>query len=141
MADPGRFTTLPGRLPFGQILRFSITGILATLTHFAVLTTGVEVFGLPPIPTNGLAFCVAVIVTYLGQSLWVFRARGHNTAQMGRFVATALLGLVSNVGLMALVVRGLGLPYQVGFVTALICVPLMTFVANKFWVFSECRDR
>lgn len=125
------------RLPLGEILRFGVVGVLATLTHFAVLTLAVEAVGLPPAPSNGLAFCVAVCVTYLGQSIWVFRQTDHGGTRMAKFLLTALGGLAANVGIMALAVDVLGLDYRVGFVTGLVLVPAGTYLVNKFWVFTH----
>lgn len=130
---PGLFK----RLPKGEILRFGVVGILATLTHFGVLTLSVETVHLPAAISNGLAFCVAVIVTYLGQSYWVFSNPDHNLVRIRKFLMTALGGLLANIALMWGIVNGLGLDYRIGFATALILVPAATFVINKYWVFAR----
>ncbi|MFV0244799.1 MAG: GtrA family protein [Qingshengfaniella sp.] len=129
-----------GHRVLGQVIRFGITGITATLVHFLVLTGAVEILGLSPVLANGLAFSVAVSVTYLGQSRWVFHAKAvRGTAAAGRlsrFAVSVLAGLAGNMGIMALATRGLGLDYRIGFAAGLILVPVATFVLNKFWVFG-----
>lgn len=125
------------RLPPGEVLRFAIVGIAATATHFAVLAAGVELAGLDPVAANGIAFASAVCVTYLGQSLWVFRVAAHSLAQLRKFLTAAIGGFLANIGLMALITDGLGLHYLVGFATVTVLVPLGTFLANKFWVFTH----
>lgn len=124
-------------VPGWEIVRFAITGVLATVTHYLVLWAGVEQAGMSPVPANGLAFCTAVGVTYAGQSLWVFRVETHGWAQLRKFLVTALAGLAANMGLMALLNRGLGLDYRVAFLVILVVVPAGTFVANKYWVFAR----
>lgn len=123
-------------LPAGEVLRFAIVGIIATLTHFFVLTLGVEVVGMDPVPTNGVAFACAVCVTYLGQSLWVFRVRTHSLRQVQKFLFSAGAGFVANLALMALITGVLDLHYLIGFATVTVIVPLCTFLTNKFWVFK-----
>ncbi len=130
-----RLRRLRAHVPTGEVLRFAAVGVVATQVQFCVKTHAVEAALQPPDTPNGLAFCAAVAVTYLGQSHWVFRAPQHSLARLQKFLLTALGGLAANIGIMALVVNGLGLPYQVGFVTALLLVPTATFVINKLWVF------
>lgn len=120
-----------------QVLRFGVVGILATAVHFAVLRAGVELLGAPPAPMNGLAFCVAFFVSYLGQSRWVFGGGSAGAARLARFAASAVGGLLGNVGIMALAVNVLGLPYEWGFALALVLIPALTFFVNKLWVFSS----
>jgi putative flippase GtrA len=141
MADSDTGRLLQTVLPAGEVLRFAVVGIAATLTHFTALTLGVEAAGLAPTPANGLAFCTAVLVTYLGQSLWVFRVSGHGLMQIQKFLVSAVTGFVSNIALMAAIVQGLGLHYYVGFAAVTTIVPFGTFLANKFWVFAQQRDR
>lgn len=124
-------------LPVDEILRFGVVGILATLVHLGVLTAGVEQAGVSPVLMNGIAFCLAVGVTYFGQSIWVFRNRERSTAQFMRFGVSVLAGLFGNMAIMAVAVKLMHQHYVVGFTAALIIVPAATFVLNKFWVFGK----
>lgn len=136
-STPGILARVLHRLPSGEILRFGITGIIATLTHFGVLTLGVELFGYAPTPSNGVAFVCAVCVTYLGQSFWVFRVPAHSLRQVLNFMISAGAGFAANIAIMALVTGVLDLHYHIGFAIVTVLIPLCTFVANKFWVFAH----
>lgn len=126
------------KLLTSEILRFGIVGVAATLTHFLVLTLGVERLGLDPAIANGMAFCVALLVTFFGQSLWVFRGHaGINAATLAKFGVSLLAGLAGNMAIMAICTRVLGLPYQVGFLAGLVIIPAASYVLNKFWVFRR----
>ena len=124
-------------LPVDEILRFGVIGVLTTLVHLGVLTAGVEQAGVSPVLMNGIAFCLAVGVTYFGQSIWVFRNRERSTAQFMRFGVSVLAGLFGNMAIMAVAVKLLHQHYAIGFTAALIIVPAATFVLNKFWVFGK----
>lgn len=121
-----------------EIARFGCIGVAATLTHFLLLRLGVERLGLRPTPANGLAFSVALLVTFLGQSLWVFRGYGRIGLDLvGKFGASLLVGLIGNMGIMALCTRVMGLSYQTGFLVGLIVVPAISYLLNKLWVFRR----
>ena len=124
-------------LPIEQVLRFGVVGIITTLLHLGVLTTGVEWAGVPPVWMNGAAFCLAMWVTYIGQSTWVFHNRTRSTTQFMRFATSALIGLFANLAIMAIAVKLLHQHYIVGFSLALVLVPTTTFILNKFWVFGR----
>ena len=123
--------------PAGQVIRFGVTGILATATHYAVLRFGVETLGIHPALATVSAFCLAVMASCIGQSHWVFRRKLDNARGLGRFLATATGGLLANVAIMFAAVDLLGLHYLAGFLTALFVVPAGTFAAGRFWVFAE----
>lgn len=142
ISSKGRFLSLP---VMGEVVRFGVTGLFATLVHFLVLTTAVELLALSPVLANGLAFCVAVTVTYLGQSRWVFReaqkvSGAAAAGRLSRFGVSVVAGLLGNMGIMALATRGLGLNYRIGFLAGLVIVPVAIFVINKFWVFGGSRN-
>jgi putative flippase GtrA len=127
---------LAQRAPSGQVLRFGVVGVAATLVHLGTLRLGVERAGIAPAVANGIAFATAVSVTYFGQALWVFRRFDHSLSRLRRFAVSVVGGLIANVGIMAFAVQLLGLHYLVGFAAALTLVPAGTFIVNKFWVFS-----
>ncbi len=75
--------------------RFALVGMLATGVHFAVaLATLKLLVGSPPL-ANAAGFTFAVILSYLGHSVFTFRAT-VTTSSAARFVivslATVMLG-------------------------------------------------
>ena len=121
----------------GEVLRFGVVGIAATLVHVGVLTFGVEAIGVRPTLMNGVAFLMAVLVTYFGQSIWVFRNPVFNIFRMGKFIVVALTGLLANLVIMVLAVDFFRMHYLLGVVVALIVVPTQTLLINKFWIFKK----
>ncbi|MGB3146839.1 MAG: GtrA family protein [Paracoccaceae bacterium] len=120
-----------------EIIKFAVVGVTATLVHYGILSAGVDGVGISPVLMNGIAFSVAVLVTYFGQSYWVFQVRRRSAAQLGRFGVSVIAGLIGNMAIMAIAVNGFGLPYHYGFIAGLIIVPATTFLINKFWVFAD----
>lgn len=121
-----------------EILRFVLVGGMATLVHFTVLSLAVERGDLDPALANGAAFLSAVGVTFLGQSLWVFRGHGRlSLPKILRFAISLAAGFATNVTIMAVATRILNLDYRVGFLAGLVVATGLGFVLNKFWVFGR----
>lgn len=121
------------------MVRFGVVGLVATLVHYAALTVLVELLAIPPALANGLSFCAAVAVSYFGQASWVFNVDRKAPQAPARFGLIAVLGLLANVGIMAVSHDMLGLDYRIGFIVSVVIVPMLTFLANKFWVFRPHR--
>lgn len=124
-------------LPVCEIVRFGVVGMAATMLHYLVLSAGVEFADASPVVMTGIAFLCAVGVTYVGQSIWVFRVRRHGAPRVVRFGISVLAGLVGNVAIMGATVNLLQLDYTIGFIAGLILVPAATYLLNKKWVFAE----
>lgn len=125
--------------PGPQFARFALVGAAATVTHALALTLLVEALGVNATVANGLAFALAVQVTYWGQRLWVFQRKPANALGLVRFAITAGVGLMLNVGIMAIVVDGMQLDYRIGLGLALLAVPLISFILSRKWVFATPR--
>ena len=120
----------------GQGLRFGAVGLAATLLHVVLVLALVEGPDLPVLLANGLAFCAALALSYLGNHGWTFRANGGHQRHAPRFLAVALAGLVLNQAIMAASVDGFGLDYRLGLALVVTLVPLLSFLANRTWVFQ-----
>ena len=140
-----------GPRALAQAARFGAVGLAATAVHYAVLVGCVDGAGLAAAPSNGLAFLVALSVTFLGQSVWVFpgapsaaardagglaaRLAQADALRLARFAAAAVAGFAANAAVMALAVDAAGLPYRAGFAIGLAVVPPLSFVLARSWVF------
>ena len=113
-----------------------MVGVTATLTHAAILMV-LTSMGWNPSVSTGLAFLVALGVTYGGQSLWVFEHNTHNTLTTGRFVLVALMGLLGNVSIMFVATEMFQWHPLAGLAMAVVTIPAATFVINKHWVFKN----
>lgn len=118
----------------GEVFRFGVVGVTATLVHFLVLNGAVGAIG--TVLANGFAFCCAVGVTYFGQSIWVFKQQPLNLYRLRRFMVSAIGGLGANMGLMAILAEGVGWHHNLVFALSLVVVPSFLFFLNKFWVFK-----
>ena len=121
-----------------QLIKFIIVGSLAAFVHLGVLRTVVGYFSLTPLSGNAIAFAIAFIVSYTGQSLWTFNHKQHEHKGAAlRFLATQLLcSFVLNQGLYALLLGLTSLNYMLASFIVLITVPLVTYTLSKYWAFK-----
>jgi putative flippase GtrA len=117
------------------LLRFAISGGLATAVHASLFVGLIEWFSLRPIIAAAVAFSIALLVSYGMNYHWTFSVSGPHRVMLPRFVVVAILGLFLNLGITYTVVDVLGYWYGYALLLVVMFVPLMTFVLSKLWVF------
>jgi putative flippase GtrA len=118
-----------------RFIRYGTVGAIATATHYALLVLVVEAFGWPAWLGSGLGAVVGAQVAYAGNRRWTFAHRGRVAASWPRFQATALLGALTGMAIVAAGVR-LGLHYLLAQVIATGAGLLLTFAVNRRWTFG-----
>ena len=118
------------------LLRFAISGGLATAVHASLFVSLIEWFSMRPFIAAGVAFSVALLVSYGMNYHWTFSVSGPHRVMLPRFVAVAVLGLFLNLGITYTMVDVLGYWYGYALLLVVMLVPLMTFVLSKLWVFN-----
>ena len=117
-----------------HFLRYSTVGAFATATHYLVLVAAVELAGWPAYLGSGVGAVVGAQVAYAGNRWFTFGHRGAIRASWPRFQATALLGALLGMAIVALGVR-LGVHYLLAQVVATLASLLLTFAINRSWTF------
>ena len=123
----------PGALSFGMI------GVVNTLVDLGVFLVAHNVFALPLVPANVLAWLVAVSGSYVMNSFITF---AHESAQLrlrdyGGFVASGIAGVVTNTTV--LVIAAYWMPVLSAKLLAILA-SLVNFSLSHFLVF-RARDR
>jgi putative flippase GtrA len=119
------------------LIRFAISGGLATLTHIAVFVLLVEGLSMRPLYASVPAFLTAVGVSYGMNFRWTFDAQGPHHVMLPRFLLVALVGLGLNMLITWLVVDVGHYWYGYALAAVVVIVPLVTFSLSKLWVFSK----
>ena len=127
---------LPGhRTVVHEPLGFFAVGVAATLTHLCVGLGGFYVLdlGLGALEANFIAFCVAYLVSYLGNATLAFPHTRLGPASFFRFLAVSLASLGLNQALVYVLVDIAGRPYWQTLIVVLMMVPPLTFLTMKHW--------
>ncbi|ATX79911.1 Putative flippase GtrA (transmembrane translocase of bactoprenol-linked glucose) [Mariprofundus aestuarium] len=127
------------RKEVGQVLRFGLVGIMATVTHVITVLFLVEWGGWGPLWANFVAFSLAVFVSFIGHYHWTFNASTPYATAFPKFFTIALLGLGLNQAIMFSLVNLLGWDYRLGLAAVIMVVPAITFLASRFWAFQPAH--
>ncbi len=120
----------------GKVLRFAISGGLATAVHVSTFVVLVEWLAVRAVPAAGIAFIVALLVSYGMNYHWTFSVAGPHRVMLPRFALVAVLGLLFNLAVTYAVVDVAGYWYGYALLLVVLMVPTMTFVLSKVWVFN-----
>jgi putative flippase GtrA len=122
------------RHALSQLMRYAVVGAVATLVHYLLLVACVELAGWPAWLASGFGAVAGAQIAYYGNRRFTFAHGGARAASWPRFQATALLGAVAGMGVVALAVRA-GLYYLLAQVLATLLMLLLTFGINRRWTF------
>ena len=117
-----------------QLMRYAAVGAVATVVHYLLLVVCVELGAWPAWLASGFGAVAGAQVAYYGNRRFTFAHRGTLAASWPRFQATALLGAVAGMGVVALAVR-MGLYYLLAQLLATLLMLLLTFGINRRWTF------
>ncbi|MFT4247503.1 MAG: GtrA family protein [Pseudomonas sp.] len=122
----------------GQVVRYVVNGLVATVIHYSVLRLNMEVLGMTSAgAANGVAALFGIAVSFLGNRYFVFRAGDGGFARQGRLFLL-IYGCIATLhaGILYLWADVYGLDYTLGFVLATGMQVACSFLANKFMVFK-----
>jgi putative flippase GtrA len=131
--------SLLARYTFGQqesvdrLLRFATVGAITTTLDFVLFTSFVAT-GAAPGPANTLSYSCGILVSYVLNRSWTFRAR-HSHLQALKFVLGTLTGLVISTCLVALLARWIPAP-----LAKILSVPPVfawNYLVARLWVFRK----
>lgn len=116
-----------------KIIRFSISGIVATAVHFSVAWMVFHLIAPQASIANAVAFVVANIVSYVLHTLWTFSSRMAGP-QFLRFVVVSGVGFALSVGIPLVIGPE---HFWLSTIPVLVAVPASSFLLHNFWTFRS----
>ena len=119
---------------------FAVVGVVNTLVDLGVFLAAYQLFGMPLIPANVLAWLVAVSGSYVMNSFTTFAAESGGRLDWrayGAFVASGLLGVVANTA--TLVVASYWIPVLAAKLLAIVASFVVNFSLSHLVVFRAPR--
>ena len=94
----------------GQIAKFGIVGVVATVIDYAVLMLLSQGFGMDPVVAAGISFCVSLVFNYVASMCYVFSHKEgmSRKKEFAIFIALSAIGFALNELIMKLGVMTLG---------------------------------
>lgn len=123
----------------GQLVRYGITGLVATLINIGIYHGCVAIGGLDPNLAWTIGFFGAAGAGYVMHGTFSFRGHGGRDRQhvrIGRFMIVSLISFGLNSLWVWLLVQYLALPIWAPYPPVLLVTPLLVFWLNRQWVFE-----
>lgn len=123
----------------GQLIRYLINGVIATLAHYGVLRFNIEVLNIPLAGVaNAIAAVFGIAVSFFGSRYFVFRGQQGSVVKQGSmFIAVYACIALLHALVMYVWTDRLGYDYRIGFLLATGMQMAFSFLANKFLVFKK----
>ena len=118
-----------------RLLRYAASGGASALTHFGIglaLTEGPHV---PPVAASTTGFVASILVSYVLQHAWVFRATTAHAVAGSRFAVVTAAAFTLNTVVLWLGTEVLHAPYPVVQAVALVAIPVLNYTLNSRWTF------
>jgi putative flippase GtrA len=122
-----------------RYVRFVVVGTAAAATHFLVAVGFVSLSQWPPQFANIAGYIVALVASYLGQSLWTFAQPTVSVMHFAKFSVTSLSGFILNATAYAALLHWTRLDYRVALILVLLLVAFLTFLGLSKWVFAVTK--
>lgn len=126
------------RLPWlGRLLRFGVTGLIATGIHVLVAVTLIARLHTLPYIANPIAFVTATAFSYAANTLWSFSSRmNHRTLR--RYACVSAFGCAATAAV-AGAAEAAGLDYRTGILLVIALVTPVTFGLHSRWTYRAVR--
>jgi putative flippase GtrA len=119
-----------------QLMRFGIIGVLAALTHYAIVMILTNT-GIQPAWANLIAFVIAFWVSYFGHRYFSFAAREVSHQQtLPRFIIVAVFGFILNETLLLLMLHFTSVTIAIGLPFIILLTAIFTFVLSRQFAFD-----
>lgn len=121
----------------GQLMKFGVVGIIATVIDFVVLTILTETFGVYYLTSAAIGFIVATLFNYVVSMRYVFKSRfgrHEKRKELIIFILLSLVGLGLNQFFMWLFVEFFSIFYIFSKVLATVLVMAWNFVSRKIFI-------
>lgn len=125
----------PSDLSDVAFVRYVAVGGVATAGHWLLLAALVEGLGTAPWLASGAGAVFGAQLAFFGNRRFTFAHRGAAWPAWWRFMATAALGGVAGMAIVAAGVA-LGMHYLLAQVVATAAGVLLTFAVNRRWTFG-----
>jgi putative flippase GtrA len=118
-----------------RLARYAVSGGLSALTHFT-LGLAANLAGFAAVPASTAGFAASVLVSYLLQRRWVFRADTSHAVTGPRFLTVTAAAFALNTAVLWLGADLLGAPFPLVQAIAILLIPGLNYLLNSRWTFA-----
>lgn len=126
---------------YKSILFYLVFGVLTTLVNIVTYHLCYEVWGVPNVPSNIIAWVLSVAVAYLTNKVWVFDSKSFAPAvllpELWKFVSCRLATGLMDLAIMWVgvdLLRGPATPIKIG---SNVLVVILNYAFSKLLIFKS----
>ncbi len=127
-------TRITGFDLLAQLLRFASVGVVATVVHFAVALSLLQLGAVAQL-ANLLGFLIAFAVSFIGHYVWTFRSDAVVTQAVLRFFLLAAGAYCASAVTLFGLERWAPGASQLHLIMAVAVIPVTTYVVSRKYVF------
>ncbi|MBT2143284.1 GtrA family protein [Rhodanobacter sp. LX-100] len=120
-----------------RLMRFGITGLMATGIHVVVAVTLITRLSMLPYMANPIAFLTATGFSYATNTLWSFSSRMSRPTLL-RYACVSLFGCLATMAIAA-AAEAAHLDYRIGILLVIALVTPATFALHSLWTYRSAR--
>ncbi|MEP4195347.1 MAG: GtrA family protein [Aliishimia sp.] len=124
----------------GTFTRFAIVGVTVAALYIGLYIAFLGA-GLPQFFANGAAFILAIVVQYVGQAGFTFKAELKDGSQIQRFGTMIGLGLITSALVTGAIGPWLNLSDWLSAAVVTIILPLQNYLIMTRWVFKSSTPK
>lgn len=129
---------MPVRRHIIEVMRFGVVGLCATMLYVSLAFFFATTFAqLPSVAAAVAAYLLAGLFSYLAHKVFTFASDGRHRREAPRFAVVSLAGFAM-AALLPLILHDLmGLSLVIPVMLTATLVPVMNFVALRWFVFDQ----
>src|SRR5690606_33813932 len=120
-----------------QFIKYGLVGLVGTAIQTSTLIILVELYSFRPIFASIIGFIGSLIVSFILNLKWTFQVSENKAQLFIKYVIVSISGLILNVSIMFIFVDIFGGWYIWAQIIVIIIVPIVNFIMNRFWAFSN----
>lgn len=123
-----------------ELIRYGIVGLASNGLAFSIYIL-ITFLGVSPEATAAGIYLVGASSSYLGNYKWTFAAKNPHISTLPKFIAAHILGLSIQLCLISYLYRKIGLSHQLSQLITIGCVAMILFLFFKYYVYPQGSDR
>ena len=123
---------------FGQIIKYSLVGIVNTIITAIILFILMKGFGVSYKISNAVGYVAGFINSFIMNKFWTFKANQTSTMkQFLRFSAVFAVCYLLQLGFVILLVEKLSINKDISQLLGMVFYTLIGFIFNKIFTFKD----
>jgi len=115
--------------------RFALIGAV-TAASYVVMYPAFLAAGLPQVEANAAAFFLAIVLQYIGHTLFTFERRLVDRRQITKFAIMTGCGFAMSALVTGPFAQALGVPAWAAALAVALYLPVQNFILMTLWVFA-----